>query len=68
MGVTLGITIAQNSQSIIDTKTSVTVSVYCSWTNGSYNTKHIVIGKPSASGWLKIEGEQYDFRNTFNDN
>lgn len=68
MGVTLGITITQNSQSIEDNKSNVTVSVYCSWTNGSYNTQQIVIGKPSASGWLKIDGEQYDFRSTFNDN
>lgn len=66
MAVSLGITIKQNSQNISTNKSNITVSVYCEWTNGSYNyqTENNI---PTATGWLKIDGTQYDFRNTFND-
>lgn len=68
MAVKLGINITQNNQSIIDNKSNVTVSVYCTWDGWSYNIQEIIIGMPTATGWLEIEGERYDFRSTFNDN
>lgn len=67
MAVKLGINITQNNQSIIENKSNVTVSVYCTWDGWSYNIQEIVIGMPTATGWLEIEGERYDFRSTFND-
>ena len=67
MAVTLGINIKQNKQYIVENKSNVTVSVYCKWTGWSYNIQEIIIGMPSATGWLEIEGEKYDFRSTFND-
>lgn len=68
MAVKLGINITQNNQSIIENKSNVTVSVYCTWTGWSYNIQEIVIGMPTATGWLEIEGEKFNFRSTFNDN
>lgn len=63
MAVSLGITITQNSQSIAQCSSNITVSVYCWWSSGSYNKN-----SPGPAGWLRIDGVQYDFRNTFNDN
>lgn len=68
MGASLSITITQNSQSIITNTSNITVNVNCSWTGGSYNIQEIIIGMPSATGWLEIDGVKYDFRSTFNDN
>ena len=67
MAVSLGITIQQNSQSVADNTSNVTVSVICYWTNGSYN-KQTTDGVPNAYGWLNIEGVYYqEFNSTFND-
>lgn len=68
MAVSISISITQNSQSITNNTSNVTVKVNCSWTGGSYNIQEEVIGKPTATGWLKIDGVNYDFRSTFNDN
>lgn len=59
MAVSLSISITQNSQSIANNTSNVTVSVVAKWTYGSFNHYQ----KP---GWLKIDGKQYDFTNNFN--
>jgi hypothetical protein len=59
MAVSLSISITQNSQSIANNTSNVTVSVVAKWSYGSYNHYQ----KP---GWLKIDGTQYDFTNNFN--
>lgn len=63
MAVSLGITITQNSQNVANNTSNVSVSVYCWWSSGSYNKN-----SPGPAGWLKIDGVEYSFRNTFNDN
>lgn len=63
MAVSLGITITENSQSVANNKTNVTVSVYCWWSYGSYNLNE----SPSPAGRLNIDGTYYHFNNTFND-
>lgn len=59
MAISISIGITQNSQNIANNTSNVTVKVTASWTYGSYN-------KTSKSGWLKIDGTQYDFSSTFN--
>ena len=59
MAVNLYISITQNSQDVAANTSNVTVKVTCSWTYGSYN-------KNSKSGWLKIDGTQYNFTSSFN--
>lgn len=59
MAVKLYISITQNSQDVAANTSNVTVKVTCSWTYGSYN-------KNSKSGWLKIDGTQYNFTSSFN--
>ena len=61
MAVSIKITITQNSQSVADNTSNVTVKVIASWTGGSWN--HY-----SPSGWVKIDGKKYTFSNSFNDN
>lgn len=61
MAVTLSISITQNSQSIANNTSNVTVKVNASWTYGSYN-------QLQKSGWLKIDGATYDFTSSFNYN
>lgn len=61
MAVSLSISITQNSQSIANNTSNVTVRVRASWTYGSYNLTN-------KSGWLKIDGTTYSFTNSFNDN
>lgn len=60
MAVSLSIAITENSQSVANNTSNVTVKVNIAWTNGSWN--HL-----SPSGWVKIDGTQYNFTNTFND-
>lgn len=59
MAVSLSISIAQNSQSIENNTTNVTVKVKCSWTYGSWNHN-------KKSGYLIIDGTKYTFTNNFN--
>ncbi len=59
MAVSLSISIAQNSQSIANNTSNVTVKVVAKWTYGSYN--HL-----QKAGWVKIDGTQYNFTNNFN--
>jgi len=61
MAVTLAISITQNSQSITNNSTNVTVKVNASWTGGSWSQ----IIQP---GWLKIDGKTFDFETSFNYN
>lgn len=61
MALTLSISITQNSQSVANNTSSVTVKVNASWTYGSYN-------QLQKSGWLKIDGTQYDFTSSVNYN
>lgn len=66
MAVSISISIAQNSQSIENNKSNVTVEVTASWTNGSYNAVVDASGTPEANGWLKVDGTTYRFNSTFN--
>lgn len=59
MAVSISISIAQNSQSVANNKSNVTVTLKASWTSGSYNTLQ-------KSGWLKINGTTYSFTSSFN--
>lgn len=59
MGSSLSITITQNSQNVAANTSNVTVAVRISWTYGSFN-------RNQKSGWLKIDGTQYNFTSGFN--
>lgn len=59
MAVKLTIVINQNSQSVADNTSNVTVKVNASWTYGSYN-------KLQKSGYLIIDGTKYTFTSSFN--
>lgn len=63
MAVSISLTITQNSQSVANNTSNVTVKVNISWTYGSWNHE-----SPAPSGWLKIDGTTYDFSSTFNPN
>lgn len=60
MAVSLTIVITQNSQSVANNTSNVTVKVNASWTNGSYNLNN-------KSGYATINGTKYTFTNSFND-
>ena len=67
MAVSISISIAQNSQSIANNTSNVTVTVKASWTNGSWNA---VVGAgdiPQANGSCTINGTKYTFNKTFNE-
>lgn len=56
MGVTIAISsITQNSQSVANNTSNVTVKLICKWTYGSYNHYG------NANGWLQIDGTKYTF-------
>lgn len=59
MAVSLGLSITQNSQSIANNTSNITVSVIAYWTSGSWNGT----AKP---GTLAIDGTTYDFSSSFN--
>lgn len=61
MAVSIKITITQNSQSVENNASNVTVKVIASWTGGSWN-------HTSPSGWVKINGTKYRFKHSFNTN
>ena len=63
MAVTLSMSITQNSQSIENNTSNITVSVYAKWTGGSHNTTG------ECTGSITIDGTKYSFSGkTFNDN
>lgn len=66
MAVSISISITQNSQNVANNTSNVTVTVKCSWTNGSHNALVNASGIPQAKGWVKINGTSYDFASTFN--
>ena len=59
MAVSIVIDITQNSQSIADNTSNVTVKVNAKWTGGSYNTLQ-------KSGSCTIDGTKYEFTSPFN--
>lgn len=59
MAVSLTISIDQNSQSIANNTSNVTVGVRASWTGGSYNLLE-------KSGYVIIDGAKYTFTSPFN--
>lgn len=61
MGVSISIAIYQNSQSVANNTSNVTVDVLASWTNGSWN--HL-----NKAGQLVIDGTTYKFSSPFNAN
>ena len=68
MAVSISLSITQNSQSIANNTSSVTVKVIAKWTGGSYNHVVDASGTAQAKGWVKIDGTSYNFNSTFNDN
>lgn len=66
MAVSISISIAQNSQNVVNNTSNVTVTVKASWTQGSHNALVNASGTPQAKGWVKIDGVSYDFASTFN--
>ena len=68
MGVSISISITQNSQNITNNTTNTTVTVKASWTNGSHNLVVDANGTPQANGWLKIGDTKYTFASVFNKN
>lgn len=68
MAVSISLSITQNSQSVANNTSSVTVKVTASWTGGSNNRVVNASGTPQANGWVKIDGTSYTFASTFNDN
>lgn len=68
MAVSISLAITQNSQSIANNTSNVTVKVTAKWTNGSNNRVVAADGTAQAKGWLKIDGTSYNFDSTFNDN
>lgn len=61
MAIGISISITQNSQNIANNTSNVTVTVTAAWTYGSYNTYQ-------QSGVLTIDGTQYSFTSSFNEN
>lgn len=61
MAVSISISITQNSQSVANNTSNVTVEVYAKWTNGSYN--HL-----EKAGTLIVDGTTYYFASPFNIN
>ena len=61
MAISISISITQNSQNVANNTSNVTVAVKASWTYGSFN-------RNQKSGWLKIDGTQYSFTSSFNEN
>lgn len=59
MAVSLSLSITQNSQSIANNTSNVTVKATVKWTSGSFN-------QLQKSGWVKIDGTTYDFTSSFN--
>lgn len=66
MAVSISLSITQNSQSITNNTSSVTVKVTAKWTSGSWNATVNASGEPQANGTVKIDGTSYAFRSTFN--
>ena len=66
MAVSISISIAQNSQSITNNTSNVTVTVKASWTGGSWNAVVKADGTPQANGSCTINGTKYTFASTFN--
>ena len=61
MALTLSIAITQNSQSVTNNTSNVTVKVNASWTYGSFN-------QLQKSGYLIIDGTKYTFTSSVNYN
>lgn len=59
MGIKLGVSITQNSQSIANNKTNVTVKVLLTFDSKSWNGN-------GSQGYLTIDGTKYGFWGTFN--
>lgn len=55
MAVSIAISITQNSQSVANNTSNVTVKLVAKWTGGSWN--HL----GTANGWLQIDGTKYTF-------
>lgn len=66
MAVSISLSITQNSQSIVNNTSNVTVKVTAKWTYGSWNATVDASGQPQANGTVKIDGTSYTFRSTFN--
>lgn len=66
MAVSISMNIRQNSQSIENNTSNVTVEVYAWWTNGSYNAQTAPDGYPQARGTVTIDDVAYAFYSKFN--
>lgn len=67
MAVSIKLTITQNSQSVANNTSNVTVKVTASWTGGSHNAVVNASGTPQAFGSVTIDGKPYSFASTFNE-
>lgn len=63
MAVSVKLSVTQNSQSIANNTSSVTVKLDVYWTNGSWN--HLIA---QTTGWVEVDGTRYTFAKTFNPN
>lgn len=59
MGASLSLSISQNSQSVANNTSNITVKVIIKWTYGSFNLDN-------KSGYVKINGTKYSFSKPFN--
>lgn len=66
MAVSISLSITQNSQSVTNNTSSVTVKCTAKWTGGSWNAVTSADGTPQANGWVTINGTKYTFASTFN--
>ena len=66
MAVSISMSIFQNSQSIENNTSNVTVEVYAHWTKGSYNAQTAQDGYPDARGTVTIDDVAYAFYSKFN--
>lgn len=66
MAVSISLNIKQNSQSIENNTSNVTVEVYAHWTRGSYNAQTAADGYPDARGTVTIDGTAHAFYSKFN--
>lgn len=66
MAVSISLNIIQNTQSIENNTSNVTVEVYAHWTRGSYNAQTAADGYPDARGTLAIDDVLYPYYSKFN--
>lgn len=67
MAVSISIGITQNSQSVANNTSNVTVKLTMSWTSGTYNHTSAADG-PAPRGTITIDGTSYSYKSLINEN